>query len=367
MPATAQAQRAPSVGPGTPWGQTGIQLYDFSSYLNNGAGEITCPAPPAAPTPNCVNPPAPATSAARLERVFAWLQSKDIRNVELYGYPGNPFPTTAAGNTGNLAGLAALRALGDKYGLRFPGRHGSLNEGNWDNEIIASRILGQTHLGESGLPGNTAAYNSYAATLRTAQQLNRLGKRSVEAGFGPAYFHNHNEEFSTRYVDNGVLKPAWEIIMDRTDPRWVVAQIDIGWAVCGSAFGTPPDAAGAQAYVTAMINKFTNRIISYHFKDMDAAGIRLNCGNNEQREIGKGGIDFAPMLAAAKNRSKYYFMERDPVAVGGPTNFNPFTNTENSMKAMRADPAPTLFAAAPVIPASPRARSPRRPTPCRWS
>ncbi len=102
-----------------------------------------------------------------------------------------------------------------------------------------------------------------------------------------------------------------------------------------------------------MINKFTNRIVSYHFKDMDAAGIRLNCGNDEQREIGKGGIDFAPMLAAAKNRSKYYFMERDPVAVGGPTNFNPFTNTENSMKAMRADPAPTLFAAAPVIPAQP--------------
>ena len=81
---------------GTPWGQTGIQLYDFSSYLSSanggGAGEITCPAPPAPPTPNCVGPPAPTTQAARLERVFAWLQSKDIRNVELYGYPGNPFP-----------------------------------------------------------------------------------------------------------------------------------------------------------------------------------------------------------------------------------------------------------------------------------
>ena len=86
---------------------------------------------------------------------------------------------------------------------------------------------------------------------------------------------------------------------------------------------------------------------------MDAAGIRLNCGNAEQREIGKGGINFVPMLAAAKNRSKYYFMERDPVAVGGPTNFNPFTNTENALKAMRADPAPTLFAAAPVFTSQP--------------
>src|SRR3954454_17813248 len=75
----AQAQRAPSVGEGTPWGQSGIQLYDFSSYLNNGAGEITCPAAPAPPTANCVAPPAPTTTPARLERVFAFLQSHDIR------------------------------------------------------------------------------------------------------------------------------------------------------------------------------------------------------------------------------------------------------------------------------------------------
>jgi hypothetical protein len=340
------------VGDGTPWGQSGIQLYDFSSYLNNGAGEIVCPAAPAPPTPNCVAT-APTTSAGRLERVFAFLQSKDIRNVELYGYPGNPFPGTNPATPLNVTGLEALKALGDKYGLRFPARHGNLTEANWDQQIVASRILGQTHLGESGLPGNTAGYNSYAAVLNTVQVLNRLGKRSVEAGLGPAYFHNHNEEFSTRYLDNGVLKPAWEIIMERTDPRWVVAQIDIGWAVCGSAFGTPPDAAGAQSYVTAMINKFQSRIVSYHFKDMDAAGIRLNCGNAEQREIGKGGINFVPMLAAAKNRSKYYFMERDPVAVGGPTNFNPFTNTENSLKAMRADPSATLYAAAPVFASQP--------------
>ena len=49
------------------------------------------------------------------------------------------------------------------------------------------------------------------------------------------------------------------------------------------------------------------------------------------------------------NRSKYYFMERDPVGIGGPTNFNPFVNTANSMKAMRADPSPMLYAGAPVF------------------
>src|SRR3954453_21302815 len=356
----AQAQRAPNVGPGTPWGQTGIQLYDFNNYLTNGAGEITCPAPPAPATPNCVGPPAPTTNATRLERVLQWVQSKDIRNIDLYSYPGNPFPTATAGSTGNVAGMQALRAMGDKYGIRFTSRHGNLlPESNWDNQIAASRLLGQVVVGESGLPNNTNGYNTWQALLATVQQMNRLGKRSVEGGLGPAFFHNHNDEFSRRYTDYGrscptsevntACKSSWEIIMERTDPRWVWAQIDIGWAVCGSAFGTPPDAAAAAAYVTAMITKFTNRIVSYHFKDMAASAITLNCGNDAQREIGLGDINFAPMIAAAKNRSRYYFMERDPVAVGGPTNFNPFTNIENSMKAMGPDPTPTLFPYPPVF------------------
>jgi hypothetical protein len=61
----------------------GVQLYDWSQYISSGAGGITCPTPPAPPTPNCVNPPAPSTSATRLERTFAYLASKNVRNVEL--------------------------------------------------------------------------------------------------------------------------------------------------------------------------------------------------------------------------------------------------------------------------------------------
>ena len=346
--AAAQAQRPPTLGDGAPSGQSGIQLFNFSSYINNGAGEIICPAPPADPTPYCV-PTAPTTSAGRLERVFAFLQSQGIKHVELYGYPGNPFPGTNPATPLNTAGLQALRALGDQYGIRFPGRHGNLNEPNWDNQIAASKILGQDHIGEAGFPGGAGAYNTYQGALNTAQLLNRLGKRSVEAGLGPAYFHNHQQEFLTRHVDDGELKSAWEIIMDRTDPRWVVAQIDIGWAVCGAAGHVDPvDPAVGAAYVTEMVNKFTNRIISFHVKDV--VDPRPTCGNNDQRELGQGEIDFRPIFAAAKNRVKYYFAERDPVAVGGPTNFNPFVNTANSARALKSDPAPVLYAYPPTFP-----------------
>jgi hypothetical protein len=91
--ATARAQRPADLGAGAPAGQMGVQLYDWSNYLSrNGEGEIVCPAPPAPATPDCVAPPAPSTDATRLERVFKYLQSKNVRNVELYGFPNQPVP-----------------------------------------------------------------------------------------------------------------------------------------------------------------------------------------------------------------------------------------------------------------------------------
>ena len=57
--------------------------------------------------------------------------------------------------------------------------------------------------------------------LQSAAALNRLGKYSVENGVGPAYIHNHTGEFDAKYVDNGVLKTAFDILMERTDPRFV--------------------------------------------------------------------------------------------------------------------------------------------------
>ena len=109
---TAQAQRAPSVGPERRGVRRGIQLYDFSSYLSNGAGEITCPAPPAPPTPNCVAPPAPTTSAARLERVFAWLQSQGHPQRRALRLPGQSVPGHEPGDAGQHrrpAGAARAR------------------------------------------------------------------------------------------------------------------------------------------------------------------------------------------------------------------------------------------------------------------
>ena len=248
--ATAQAQRPPSLGDGAPSGQSGIQLYNFSNYLSNGAGRDHLSGAAGRSDAVLRRPPAPTTSAGRLERVFAFLQSRGHQATS---------SSTAIRATRSRAPTRRRRSTSPAWrrcarsatstACASPAATATCTEANWDNQIAASKILGQDHIGESGFPGGAGALQHLrSGSLNTAQLLNRLGKRSVEAGLGPAYFHNHQQEFQTAlHLDNGVLKSAWEIIMERTDPRWVVAQIDIGWAVCGASGHRQPGRPRASA------------------------------------------------------------------------------------------------------------------------
>ena len=77
---------------------------------------------------------------------------------------------------------------------------------------------------------------------------------------GPVYVHNHTGEFDDKHVDNGVLKTAWEILIERTDPRYVAFQVDAFWAT--DAFD---DATGTAT--AAFINKYPTRVKLMHVKD----------------------------------------------------------------------------------------------------
>ena len=147
-----------------------------------------------------------------------------------------------------------------------------------------------------------AGSTNYQQHLTNAELMNRLGKRSVEAGVGPLYFHNHASSFNAKVMDNGVLKPMWQVLIERTDPRYVKSQIDIGWAVSGGAD------------VAALVNTYPNRISSFHVKDV--VNPQPNSATSSLRALGDGDINFAPIFVAAKNRVKLYHYEYDPVAIG---------------------------------------------------
>jgi len=306
--AAASAQDRPaSVGDGIPTGQMSVQMFNYGGFISNGGN--TGPASPI--TPESIKPAADGSSCAtatsqecrmnRLEALFALLQSKGVTSIEMFGHAGFPAAT-------DTAGLQAYRALLDKYGLHAAGQHGTLTatvNQTWRDRVAAGKILGADALGSGGY--GSPGIGSYANTLQTAENLNAIGKYSVEQGVGPVYVHNHTGEFDAKYMDNGELKTAMQIITERTDPRYVFIELDVFWS--SDAFNDVTGTASA-----ALINQFPNRIKMLHIKDginIEGQPSPTNSRSGSPRATGTGELDFRPILTAARNRVQYYHQEHD--------------------------------------------------------
>src|SRR4051812_29114245 len=298
--AVASAQRAPSMGDGLPVGQTGMQMFNFSRYISGTAAE----------------------QKAKVEEVFAMLQSKGVRVVEPYSL--------------HSMSAADFRTLADKYNLHVVGRHGGVAESSFDGEIATAKTLGQQFIGSGGTaaPGQ----GSYAQTLATAATLNRLGKRSVTAGAGKVYIHNHTGEFDAKYDVNGTIKTAWEILMDNTDSRYVAAELDAGWA------------SDAPVDIVDLLTRYPTRIEMMHVKDLTNVAPIGRSGNPVV--LGTGEINYGPIFAAAKGKSlKWFHYELDPPSA----TFDAFAAARASFDAVRGAAAPALYASSPTFNAEPAA------------
>ena len=144
-----------------------------------------------------------------------------MTNVELFGHPG--FPAN-----GDIAGLGRYRAMLDGYGLHAGGWHGGMSEANWDARIAAAKRLGADYIGSGGFPGPGHQQLRQHAARRPGPQPARqaLGRGRPRPGVLP----QPPEGVPNQYVDDGVLKPAIDIVMERTDGRYVVAEIDVKWS-----------------------------------------------------------------------------------------------------------------------------------------
>ena len=97
--------------------------------------------------------------------------------------------------------------------------------------------------------------------------------------------------------------------MANTDPRNVVFQLDLYWAVRRRTQNP-----------LALLERYGNRIQLFHVKDMRA-------GDPGRIEIvGEGIIDFPEIFAASKGQVRYYVVEHDP-RFDDPT-FDPFEAAE---------------------------------------
>jgi sugar phosphate isomerase/epimerase len=330
--ATASAQRPEKTGDGIPTGQMSTQMFNYGGYLNNGADPANATAITGV-SEACLTSTSTTCRLERLEGLFAMFQRKGVTSIELFGHSGFPAQN-------DIPGLIAYRALLDKYGLHAAGQHGNLQASvndTWRERVAAGKILGADALGTGnfGSPG----IGSYANTLQTASNLNAIGKYSVEQGVGPVYVHNHTGEFDAKYVDNGVLKTAWQIIVERTDPRYVFAELDVFWS--SDAHNDVTGTASA-----ALINQFPSRVRMLHIKDgiNVAGGTPENSRSGSPRTTGTGEVDFRPIFAAAKDRVQYYHHEHDGGTVNNAN--DSFTN----LKGINTAVVGTAMAVPPSFP-----------------
>ncbi len=267
---SATAAAPECAGKGVPDSKISIQLWTFADYI--GFDE---------------NDPATIT---RTEEVLRRLSEMGYRNVE-------PF---------TLSGLTAeqYRALLDWYGLKASARHVDVgtpaNPADIEQIIADNQTLGIKYFGSGGTPN----FATEAEWIAYAEYLNELGEQARKAG-QTLMVHNHNWEFERVFGD----RTAFDILMEHTDRRNVVFQLDISWATNGGGLDNPVE----------VLERYGNRIQLFHVKDMRASDRRIEI-------VGEGIIDFPEIFAASKGPVRYYVVEHDP-RFGDPT-FDPFEAAE---------------------------------------
>jgi sugar phosphate isomerase/epimerase len=121
-----------------------------------------------------------------------------------------------------------------------------------------------------------------------ADQFNTIGAKVQAAGMTFGY-HNHTIEFAK---ENGIV--FFDELLKRTDPKVVSFEMDCGWVVAG---GHNP---------VEYLSKFPERFPLLHVKDM----IKQPDGKWRNVVMGKGTIDYKPILRAAAGL-KHYFIEQE--------------------------------------------------------
>jgi sugar phosphate isomerase/epimerase len=121
-----------------------------------------------------------------------------------------------------------------------------------------------------------------------ADQFNEIGEKIKAAGMTFGY-HNHHVEFGT---ENGVV--FYDELLKRCDPKYVVFEMDCGWVVVG---GHNP---------VEYLSKTPERFPLLHIKDFKKQGD----GKYVPVALGRGIIDYKPILAAATGL-KHYFIEQE--------------------------------------------------------
>ncbi|PAV31237.1 hypothetical protein CIL05_00855 [Virgibacillus profundi] len=202
-----------------------------------------------------------------------------IRKVSEMGYEGAQF----AGFFNHSA--EDVKAEIDAAGIVPAGAHVGIDqlENNLDETIKFHQLIGNDLIICPYLPENMRSGSD--EYYQTAAVLNKLGKQLKESGIAFGY-HNHAFEF-----DSFDGKTGFDILYENTDPAYVKMELDCFWA---SNAGYDP---------LEIIEKYDNRCVSLHIKDMKVAGDK-----KVSTEIGTGTLDIGKLIESGKKHQVDWFV-----------------------------------------------------------
>jgi sugar phosphate isomerase/epimerase len=242
-------------------------------------------------------------SSLGFEAVFAELSRQGYREIEFAGYNAQ----------GRRWSNEELRRLLRRYRLRAVGSHVNYHSNNpmaysfttqLEQVLDDAEEIGMPYIGTASSPG--ARYGeTVEGYRRAAEDFNSFGAAARERGMR-FYQHNHSGEFA---VEGGTR--LYDVILEETDPRLVVFELDIFWAYVGqSRFpGFKP-----HEYPWYMPERFP----MFHVKDgIDYTGAPSAAPPGpssfgwQMRDVGDGDIAFEPFFCGLDIDDHHYLVERD--------------------------------------------------------
>lgn len=207
-----------------------------------------------------------------------------IRRLADYGYESMQF----AGYFGTPA--EEIKAVLDEKDIKVAGVHIGLHQlqgDQFEQSLQFQETIGNDLLICPVLPREMRETGD--DYKRTAETLNQVGEKCKKAGFTFGY-HNHNWEFEQ--YDG---KTGFDILFENTDPTFVKMELDCFWA---KHAGYEP---------TDIIQKYNDRCISLHLKDMD-----LKDDKKVSTEIGSGILNLGEYIQVGEQEGvKWFVIEQE--------------------------------------------------------
>ena len=227
-------------------------------------------------------------TTADLDKALAFAKEQGITDVELAG----------------TAGLTpeAFKAKLDEYGLKPSSAHYGMMvfRDSIDKIIAEAKIFGLDYVGTAWIDHQNDTI-TLAEMQEGARIFNEAGKKLKENGL-QFFYHTHGYEFIP--YEGGTY---FDYLYNNTDAENVKFEEDIFWVKHG---GQDP---------LAFLQKYGNRIILLHVKDMDK-GVKPDMTGHEDPKMdvawGTGQIDIKGICQAAKQMGiQHFFLEDESPTV----------------------------------------------------